>query len=96
MLRITWSSCALWSMPFTWFQNCGIFVAGAVDVNPLRMIRHDAIVVLGGIVILDHVIPQVPFPNDRAAVRPRRRHFDEGVGQHVALAGDAGIQQASG
>ena len=67
--------------------------AGAVDINQFGMVGHHAVVVLGGIVVLDHVIPEMPFPDDRAAVGPRRRHFDEAVGQHVALGEDAGVEQ---
>ena len=50
--------------------------ADVVNVDKLRVIRHNTKVALPRVVILDQVIPKVPLPNDLSASRAIGLNFD--------------------
>jgi len=50
------------------------------------VIGDDSVVGLGGIEVLHQVIPNVPLPDDLAALRPGRAHLDDALGPEHVLA----------
>src|SRR5262245_10849060 len=57
---------------------------GKIGVNQLRMRRDVAVMRFRLVVILNEVIPQMPFPNDRAAGGARRFDFHQAVHEHLS------------
>ena len=69
--------------------------AGPVGIDQFGVEGNRAVAVvvaLRSAVVLDHVIPHVPFPDHGAAVRLGGLDFDQAIRQHVALRGDAGVE----
>ena len=60
--------------------------ATEVDIDQFGMIGDYAVVRLGGIVVLDKMIPQAPFPDDIPAARSDWLDFYHDVGPEFALA----------
>ena len=48
-----------------------------VEVDPFRVVGHDAVVGLLRIEVLNEMVEDRPFPDDFGAVRPRRPRFDD-------------------
>ena len=57
-------------------QGHWVIVILEVDVEELGMLADVSIVVLRRVKILDEMVPDVPFPDNGAARRPRRFDFD--------------------
>ena len=60
------------------------------------MVLHHTKIVLGGIVILNQMVPSMPLPNDVRAVGTHRLHLDDVVRPNVVLTpggitGDLGV-----
>ena len=64
-----------------------------VRIDQFRVIRDHAVVVLGGVEVLDQVVPDVPLPDDVAAAAARGRDLDDGVRQHIVVALDIRVEQ---
>ena len=45
-----------------------VWIINIVQVNQLRMVGNSAVICLGGVMILDQVIPDVPFPDNIVSV----------------------------
>lgn len=56
----------------------------AVDVGKLWMISDDAVVVFGRIEVLDHVIPDIPFPDDVPTGGSSLVDLDDKIGVEIA------------
>ncbi len=56
-----------------------------VDVDQLWMVFHDAVIVLGWIVVLNQVVPCVPSPDDVGAVVTNGLNFHDVVWPNVVL-----------
>jgi len=56
----------------------------AVDVGEFRVVGDDAVVVLGGVKVLDHVIPDVPFPDNVPAGWSGLVDLDNKIGVEIA------------
>lgn len=78
-------------------SSCGVArSASIVDVDAARMVLHHPIVVFGWVIILDEVVPCMPFPNHVGTVVAHGLDFDDVVGPDVVLstrrvAGNFGI-----
>ena len=66
---------------------------GAVDIDAFGVVGDNSVVGFAGIIVLDHVIPEMPFPDDRAAVWFGGGDLDEVIGEHVALGGDGAVEK---
>ncbi|MBL0174357.1 MAG: hypothetical protein IPP94_03660 [Ignavibacteria bacterium] len=51
-----------------------------IDVEEFWMITHDAVICFRRVVVLDEMIPRMPFPDDVAAAGSCRLHLDDVVG----------------
>ena len=57
-----------------------------IDVDAFGMVSNHPVVVFGGVVILDEVIPCMPSPHDVGAVVAHRLNLDDVIGPNVVLA----------
>ena len=58
-------------------EPVGTLVSDRVDISQFRMVGHNAEVLLGGIEILNQMIPRMPLPDDFARTRTRLSHLDD-------------------
>jgi hypothetical protein len=72
-------------------EPVGIEAGRVVDVDELRMIRHDAEVRFRGVEALDEVIPDVPLPHDVPAGCPHRFHLDDVLRPHPVRVDHRGV-----
>ena len=64
-----------------------VLSGGWIGIDQSNIIADDTVIVLGRIVILDQVIPCVPFPDNLASVGPGGLDFGNVVGEHVSAGG---------
>ena len=63
----------------------GPAVHDIVQVDQFGMVGHHAVVVLGGVVVLNQVVPGVPLPDDIAGGGTGGMHLDDAVGPQFAI-----------
>ena len=58
-----------------------------IGIDEADVVADDTVVILGRIVILDEVLPDMPLPDDIAAIGPGWLNFIDGVGEHETAVG---------
>ena len=66
-------------------QPVAHFARVVVHINAAREIRRVAVIGQRGVVILDQVIPHMPFPDNVTGVRARWFHLDDMLGPELAF-----------